>query len=506
MKQIQVLPSIEIDLGGARMTSGAMRCLMSFRVQQVLSQPTVAELVFRDPPGPLDELASVEVGTSLRLDADNSGIALIEGEVTAIEQSFLPDGEREVRIRAYDPIHRLRKRQPVRAHVDVSAGSLGRELAGDCGLEFENNEDGPIWPRVIQHDLSDFDLLQRLCERAGFYFTTRQGVLHLLTLEGIGPAVPIRYGDELIEARVEVNADPACRSVAADGWSPLEAQRHHAVAEDARLGTRVDLSAPPAAVGSDGMRVLSGTEVLSDEHALALAQGELDRRRGHEVTLWAVTDGNPRLRPGAWVDLETPATGMRGRHVVSSAIHTLDDRRGFISEVTSEIPDRRPASAALRTTLGRVVDVADPDGLGRVRVALPSIGDLETDWIEVLMAGAGAGKGLIATPAPDDHVLVLLGSPEASQAIVLGSVYGPTVPPDPGVDADRVVRYTLTTPSGQRITLADDTKTLRLEDGNGNKIELSPQGLRVDAVVDISMSAPGRRLLFRGKAIDFEQA
>jgi phage baseplate assembly protein V len=390
--------------------------------------------------------------------------------------------------------------------VDVTAVSVARDLAADCGLEVQTEHEGPSWPRVIQHNRSDLEVLQHLLQRAGLYFSVRQQVMHVMTLEGVGPAVELSFGEQLIEARMEINADSICQTVEACGWDPLGADRHYASASEPRVGRNVAASATSEATGGHGERTLAGGEFLNADHALALAQAELDRRVGRLVTLWAVATGEPRLRPGAWVDITTPARDLAGRYVVTEATHTLDEQRGFVSEISTAVPTPPRHAEVLRTTLGVVADVADPAGLGRVRVAMPAIGDLETDWIEVLMPAAGPAKGFITMPAPGDRVLVLLGGPEASQAIVLGGMYGDTPPPDPGIDGDRVVRYTLVTPSGQRVMLADDTHTLRLEDGNGNQVELSPQAVRIDAVVDVEMSAPGRRLLFRGAAIDFEKA
>jgi phage baseplate assembly protein gpV len=506
VKQLQYLPAVDLDIDGNPCDATLMRCLASARVQQRLSLPTLAEFVFRDPPGPLDRVASLAVGAKVRCDVDRSGVSLIEGEITAVEHVFLPDGEREIRVRVYDATHRLRKRQPVRAHTDVTPAGLTEDLVEPCGLEVQAAADGPARPRLLQYQLTDLEVLQQALVDAGLYFTARQKVLHVLSLDGIGPAVTVRYGHELIEARLEVNGDSTCRSVDAEGWNPLTAAHYQAVAGDARSGRRTDATAPPDAFGCDGLRTVAAAEVIDDDHARSLAQAELDRRIGREVTVWAVVEGDARLRPGAWMDLDTPASAFNGRHVLTSATHQFDHRHGYITEVSSAVPVIAASPQPPRTTVGVVIDVDDPDGLGRVRVSLPALGELETDWVGVLLPAAGDGKGVIALPAPDDRVLVLLGASEASQAIVLGGLYGTTPPPDPGVEGDRVVRYTIKTPSGQRITLADDARSVRVEDGNGTSLEMNPDRMLVHSVVDIEMSAPGRRLLFRGAKIDFEQA
>ena len=71
-------------------------------------------------------------------------------------------------------------------------------------------------------------------------------------------------------------------------------------------------------------------------------------------------------------------------------------------------PAQPPVHPQSTATLGLVTNVNDPEGLGRIRVKLPSYSDLESEWLEVVLPAAGADKGFIALPDVDDRVLVLL--------------------------------------------------------------------------------------------------
>ena len=105
-------------------------------------------------------------------------------QVTAVEHVYEPAHGREVRVRGYDLLHRLRKRQTVRAHVQTTLRDLARELVADLGLTVQAAAPGPLWPRLIQHRQTDLDLLVELAERCGLFLTVRGDVLHLLTLAG----------------------------------------------------------------------------------------------------------------------------------------------------------------------------------------------------------------------------------------------------------------------------------------------------------------------------------
>jgi uncharacterized protein involved in type VI secretion and phage assembly len=198
-----------------------MRALGQVRVQQRLSQPTLCEMTFYDPPGPLDAATSLEPGTELRITLSGHMAPLFVGQVTAVEHVYGATHEHQVHVRGYDRLHQLRKRQSLRAHVQVTPRDLAQELVADLGLSVEASESGPLWQRLIQHQQSDLELLFEVTEQCGLYFTLADDVLHLLTLEGSGDPVPLALGDSLHEARIEASGEPACRTVTASGWNPL---------------------------------------------------------------------------------------------------------------------------------------------------------------------------------------------------------------------------------------------------------------------------------------------
>src|SRR5262249_49508325 len=151
-----------------------------------LSAPAQCELVFLDPPEHFDNASPMTPGSSLRIAVRDQEPELFSGEVTAIEYGYEPGAGRQLRVRTYDLLHRLRKRQPVRAHVQVTFADLAREIAGDLGLRVEATEDSPVWKRLIQHRQSDLDLLIEIAERCGLSFVARGSSLHIFSLKGIG--------------------------------------------------------------------------------------------------------------------------------------------------------------------------------------------------------------------------------------------------------------------------------------------------------------------------------
>lgn len=506
MQAIRTLPEITVTADGAPLPPELALTLAEVRVQQGLSVPALCELTFADPPGLQPLSNTLAPGAALEVRVTGHDAALFQGDVTAVEHVYQPTRGREVRVRAYDVLHRLRQRQRVRAHVEVTAQELAADLAADLGLAVEVAEPGPLWERLIQHRQSDLALLVDVAERCGLYLALRGATLHLLTLRGTGETLVLTLGESLLEARIEVNGDQSCRSVGVAGWDPLRAEAHQGRAATARVGLAVTASAPPVRMGGSGERHLTDEAVPDDGHATALAQAELDRRAAGEVTLWGVADGDTRLQPGARVEVAGVASTLAGRYVLTTVTHTIDARTGFISELSTVPPAPHARARGAITAPGVVTQIDDPEHLGRVQVALPSYGDVETGWMGVLSPGAGAAKGLVALPDVGDQVLVLFAHEDPARGVVVGGLYGVQGPPDGGIEDGAVRRYTLVTPGGQRIQLDDAACLIRLENSDGSFVELAPERVRIHAATDLEIEAPGRSLVIRAAQIDFERA
>lgn len=506
MSVVASLPHVDVELDGEALAESAAAALEEVRVQHRLSQPSVCELRFFVTRDPIRALQSLRAGTGIRLTLPLSSACLFHGEITSLEYSYEAAHGQTIRVRCYDKLHRLRKRQPVRAHVQVTAAALARELVADLGLTVDAVDDGPMSQCIIQHRQSDLELLVEVAQRFGLYLTLREDVLHLIGLEGMGDSIGLELGKGLLEVRLEVNAEPACRSVLAKGWDASKVEPHESRAASPRIGRKVDAEAPPDRFGSSGERTLADEVLPDDDHASAVAQAELDLRGAREVTLSGVAEGDVNLLPGTHVQVSGVAKELTGRYVLTSVTHLVNRRTGFVSEISTTPPvlDRRPGMVT--AALGIVTSVDDPEKLGRVRVSLPALGKVETYWMEVLAAGAGSGKGFVFLPDVGDKVLVLFLGEEITQGIVLGGLYGTKGADDYGVEDGSIRRFMLATPGGQIIKLDDGGKSIRLENKGGSFLEFSPEKAHLHSVVDLEIEAPGRGVVIKGKTIDFRQA
>jgi phage baseplate assembly protein gpV len=197
---------------------------------------------------------------------------------------------------------------------------------------------------------------------------------------------------------------------------------------------------------------------------------------------------------------------VAGDYVLTEVVHTVD-ADGFLTSFDTTPPATVDTDRPTGATLGTVTDVVDPDNLGRVRVSLPTLGDLDAGWLAVVCPGAGQGRGIVALPDVDDTVLVLLPHGEPAAGLVIGSLYGQINPPDEAGIADgRIGRWSLITADGQSIVVDNAGRKLRIANQVGSFVELTPDRMTLHGATDLVIEAPGKAMTVRAATIDFEHA
>jgi phage protein D/phage baseplate assembly protein gpV len=481
--------------------------LRSVRVASRLAQPAQCELVVAAPDGGRRWPDEWGFGVRFTVRVAGDRADLFEGEVTAVELTHEPDGSTSVRVRGYDLLHRLRKRQQLRVFEGVTAAEVAEAVTADLGLELVVEEPGPRLDRVVQHGDSDFDLLLAAAAGAGLYPVLHGRQLRLVTLAGYGDPVPLRLGQTLADLRVEANLERAARRVTAVGWHSQRAEPLEQPATRPRGRPGVRLDPDPGRIGMDGNRFLTDQPARSDDQLAAAAQAALDASANQELTASGVAGGDAELVAGRRIRLDGVAGEVAGDYLLGSVVHTLDGR-GYLSTFSTELPPRPepPGAGATSITLGRITAVDDPDRLGRVRVSLPGLGDLDAGWLAVLCPGAGRDRGLVVLPDVDDTVVVALPHRSPAAGIVLGSLYGTVEPPDSGVDGDRVRRWSMRTAGGQSVVLDDSKHEVRVGNRAGSYAELGPDKLTLHAATDLVIEAPGHGITIRASSVDFDRA
>jgi uncharacterized protein involved in type VI secretion and phage assembly len=162
-----------------------------------------------------------------------------------------------------------------------------------------------------------------------------------------------------------------------------------------------------------------------------------------------------------------------------------------------------------------VTDIVDPEGLWRVKIALPwspdTAGARYETWARLATFMAGDNRGSWFIPDVDDEVLIVFEGGDPRRPYVIGSLWnGKDSPPESmdgagknfkkvlrsrnGVkltmdDTDGREQFILETPGGQKLTLKDGPGAVEIVDSNGNSIKMETSGITITASAKVTINA-----------------
>lgn len=213
-----------------------------------------------------------------------------------------------------------------------------------------------------------------------------------------------------------------------------------------------------------------------------------------QVQLSGVSD-NPGVKLGSIIKIES------ANYRITSVTHTNNengDYQNHFEAVTAEF-DAYPntninAFPKSETQTAIVMENADPDGLGRIRVQMPwqQITGAMTPWIRIVTPHAGADKGFHFIPEIGEEVLLGFEGGNAEHPFMLGSLYngGATAG---AFQSDANDIKTIRTRSGHTIELndTDGEEKIQIYDNEGSIIIFDTQAksLTINATETIDISA-----------------
>ena len=142
---------------------------------------------------------------------------------------------------------------------------------------------------------------------------------------------------------------------------------------------------------------------------------------------------------------------------------------------------------------GKVIDVNDPAGMGRVNVKLPIYtGQDQAYWAPVATMMAGGTRGSWFMPEKDDDVLVAFQDGDVAHPHIIGYLWNGQQQP-PRTDPHMRVLQSV---NGHMIEMYDppagsaDSGYLRLRDAYGNEIVLQDANIAIKSVGSVTIDGP----------------
>lgn len=486
MLVVDTLPAVELRIGGASIDDALMGQLIELEVLQRVNSPASCELRFSDPSG--RALDAFSKGASLSVNVGEQQRCIFDGSVAAVEFESRGHDVRTVRVLGYDALEALRRGSPVRVHSDVTFADLAREFTQSLGVTVDFEEPGPLYPRLVQHRRADFDILLEVAERVGVFIWLDQHSLRSCRPTPDAECATKEVGTDLREVKIVVSDAASASSVDVRGWDPHLVHERHGKARSSSTSTGV---------------TITNVVLRSDREAENFARSQVERRSASGAVLQAILEGDPSIGPGVCFKIKDLPDGYGGPFRITSARHAFSPALGYVVEVSSSLPPPHAPREGATALLGLVSDVRDPEHLGRVKVRYPGVADAESDWLQVLAAGAGGKKGLVALPAENDRVLVLSVNDDPAHGIVIGALYG-----QDGLPGERTKPfsgYAFFSPGGHVVEL-DDNGSLTLRTPGGSFLELGRERSTLHSATDVLIEAPGKTIAIGAAQVEIKKS
>ena len=350
-----------------------------------------------------------------------------------------------------------------------------------------------VLPYTVQSQESDFGFIQRLATRYGeyFYYNGKE----LIFGNKAEPVLELSEGRELIELEFELG-------LKAQGFSGLayDAEKGESIQHNAQeVQTEwkenalqaVAVQASKQLFGNAPKSVFSGSEKSQELEEMLLKEKE-----NRESLIWVRgRSRDSRLKNGSRAKL----TDINGRAMETYRIveikHYYNGDEYYnefvgVSDVLHPPYQNSGAFPKSHEQMGRVVENADPLGLGRVRVQMvwQEAGSEKTPWIRLLQPHSGSGKGFYFVPEIGEEVLVGFQGGNAEKPYVIGTQYNGKEKSG-YADKENNIKA-VHTRSGTKIILNDSEGSILIEDPSGNTYHMDGQGnIKVSAPRNISFTA-----------------
>ena len=353
-----------------------------------------------------------------------------------------------------------------------------------------------VLPYTVQSQESDFGFIQRLATRYGeyFYYNGKE----LIFGNKAEPVLELSEGRELIELEFELG-------LKAQGFSGLayDAEKGESIQHNAQeVQTEwkenalqaVAVQASKQLFGNAPKSVFSGSEKSQELEEMLLKEKE-----NRESLIWVRgRSRDSRLKNGSRAKL----TDINGRAMETYRIveirHYYNGDEYYnefvgVSDVLHPPYQDSGAFPKSHEQMGRVVENADPLGLGRVRVQMmwQEAGSEKTPWIRLLQPHSGSGKGFYFVPEIGEEVLVGFQGGNAEKPYVIGTQYNGKEKSG-YADKENNIKA-VHTRSGHKLVFTEDESIL-ITDKSGNEILLDTKGSNITITAPETMTLNAKNL------------
>lgn len=528
---------IQLKIDGVNASEELLRDLVSIEVHDSLHLPDMFVIRLRDPQVSWTNSQVLALGKRVEIAVPGSAGAqkLLEGEITALEPSFLPAGQSgeghstagpTLLVRGYDLSHRLHRDRKTRSFVQHSASDIAAKVGREGGFQVKADASRP-YPYVLQSNQTDWEFLWQLARRIGFRVFVQEGALYFRRDREEERIVSLEWGMNLLDFRAHLTTAEQVNEVIVRGWDPQAKREVVGKATRPQSSTEIGERQAGGEAASQAFRSSARTvrvdrPVSNQAEADEMAQAICDEIGQAFIRAEGVCAGEANLKAGVKVDLSGLGERFSGRYFVTDALHRYDlsghtTRFTISGHRANTLADllRPPAGGGHSVFVGIVTNNRDPDGLGRVKVRFPWLSDHdESDWARLATPMAGNERGIMFLPEVNDEVLLAFEQGDIHRPYVLGALWNgrdrlPKSTDEVVSSTGQVNERIIKSRTGHLVILNDEDAGggITIQDKTGNnliKINSQDNSLTIKAAGDIKVESRGKLSLKGTAGVEIE--
>jgi len=397
------------------------------------------------------------------------------------------------------------------------------EIIDAYGLEKDIESTNVTHKELVQYNVSDWDFCIARAQANGKICVVDDGKITAKKPDtSQEPVETVAYGATLLDFDAEIDARNQFPKVTSYGWNASGQELLETEADDPGVSLNGNLSPGDLSevIGSENLELKNGGGDSSGLQEWANAKNlfnQLAKVRGR-----VKFQGIPAVKPNTTLTLQGVGERFNGKVYISAVRHqvtegnwTVDAQFGINPKWFTETTDINdlPAAGLLAAVNGLQIGIvtqleSDPDGEDRILVRLPIVDNEEQGiWARIATLDAGENRGSFFRPEIEDEVIVGFINGNPNDAVVLGMMNSSAKPAPLTASDDNhekgfvtrsemkfifnddEVSVTVETPNGNKMVISDADGGIKLEDENGNFIELNSDGITMESASAINIKS-----------------
>ena len=377
--------------------------------------------------------------------------------------------------------------------------------------------------QLVQSNVTDWDYMISRIDVSGFYCVIDNARVIIRKPDKSADAgLRLTYGEDVLEFHTEMDSRIQNTEVTTSVWD-FRTQR--VITEESRTaagneGNGITLN-DLAGVANRPYQIRSSVS-LAQEEIRAITESKKARQELSKIKGRVKYQGTKKIIPGNFIAIDGIGVSFSDKIFVSAIQHeyadgdwTTEATLGWNEQFFSEQTNAHNAASSTGQVSGLqglqsavVTDIMDDEGEFRVKVRLPAVNDQDEGiFARVATLDAGNNRGTFFRPEISDEVIVGFMNNDPSHPVILGMLHSSSIssPIQPETSNNKKgyvsrsgIKVTvddgensivIETPGSRIFKLDDSANTITVNDGAGNKITMEPNGVTVEAAVNLTLKA-----------------